>query len=189
MIELKKNSLIKIDNPDLAQFYIYRKWNCFRFKKRRQCCVKNLVKFNHCSVLIEIISLWRMRHASLAALIKSLMPKRNWLLWYSPEQIWFICERSALFNSFLCHDARPDYFIISQLDLNFELLNPVIKFWYKTQINYVPAVDAAAFWEILSLLLKPSLQYGPRGAVPSSSRFWPQITKQEEDFLKYFKTN
>ena len=33
--------------------------------------------------------------------------------------------------------TRPDYFIISQLDLNFELLNPVIKFWYETQINYL----------------------------------------------------
>ena len=28
--------------------------------------------------------------------------------------------------------TRPDYFIISQLDLNFELLNPVIKFCYET---------------------------------------------------------
>ena len=54
--------------------------------------------------------------------------------------------------------TRPDYFIISQLDLNFELLNPVIKFWYKTQINYV----------LLALLL-PCLAIW-------ATRFWCQIT-------------
>ena len=59
--------------------------------------------------------------------------------------------------------TRPDYFIISQLDLNFELLNPVIKFWYKTQINYVPLL---------------ALQYGPLDF---------GVRLQEEDFHKYFK--
>ena len=48
--------------------------------------------------------------------------------------------------------TRPDYFIISQLDLNFELLNPVIKFWYKTQINYVLLAWACNMvWNVSSL--------------------------------------